>query len=80
MNSEGVTGSLPTQEQLHILTRLNAAEAFERFLNTKYIGAKRFGIEGAESAIVICDVVLDEAAQAGLVEAVGAGTTGSGCV
>ena len=67
---EGVTGALPTEEQLHILTRLNAAEAFERFLNTKYIGAKRFGIEGAESAIVICDVVLDEAAQAGLVEAV----------
>ena len=67
---EGVAGTLTTDEQLHILTRLNAAEAFERFLNTKYIGAKRFGIEGAESAIVICDVVLDEAAQAGLVEAV----------
>jgi 2-oxoglutarate dehydrogenase E1 component len=67
---EGVASALPTEEQLHILTRLNAAEAFERFLNTKYIGAKRFGIEGAESAIVICDVVLDEAAQAGLVEAV----------
>ena len=60
---EGVAGTLSTDEQLHILTRLNAAEAFERFLNTKYIGAKRFGIEGAESAIVICDVVLDEAAQ-----------------
>ncbi|HVF31998.1 MAG TPA: multifunctional oxoglutarate decarboxylase/oxoglutarate dehydrogenase thiamine pyrophosphate-binding subunit/dihydrolipoyllysine-residue succinyltransferase subunit [Acidimicrobiales bacterium] len=67
---EGVKDTLPTNEQLHILTRLNAAEAFERFLNTKYIGAKRFGIEGAESALVICDVVLDEAARAGLAEAV----------
>ncbi len=67
---EGVSGVLPTEEQLHILTRLNAAEAFERFLNTKYIGAKRFGIEGAESAIVICDIVLDEAAKAGMAEAV----------
>jgi len=67
---EGVAGTLTTEEQLHILTRLNAAEAFERFLNTKYIGAKRFGIEGAESAIVIADIVLDEAAKAGLVEAV----------
>jgi multifunctional 2-oxoglutarate metabolism enzyme len=67
---EGVRDALPTNEQLHILTRLNAAEAFERFLNTKYIGAKRFGIEGAESAIVICDTVLDEAARAGLAEVV----------
>ncbi|MBW3651530.1 MAG: multifunctional oxoglutarate decarboxylase/oxoglutarate dehydrogenase thiamine pyrophosphate-binding subunit/dihydrolipoyllysine-residue succinyltransferase subunit, partial [Actinobacteria bacterium] len=69
-NVEGVPATLTTPEQLHILTRLNAAEAFERFLNTKYIGAKRFGIEGAESAIVICDAILDEAAQAGLTEAV----------
>ncbi|MEA3075940.1 MAG: multifunctional 2-oxoglutarate metabolism enzyme [Actinomycetota bacterium] len=67
---EGVPGVLSTDEQLHVLTRLNAAEAFERFLNTKYIGAKRFGLEGAESAIVIADTVLDEAARAGLTEAV----------
>jgi len=67
---EGAPSTLPTEEQIHILHRLNAAEAFERFLNTKYIGAKRFGIEGAESAIVICDTILDEAASAGLVEVV----------
>ena len=36
-------------EQRHILGRLNAAEAFEKFLGTKYVGQKRFGIEGAES-------------------------------
>src|SRR5688572_12592888 len=67
---EGVPGTHTTEEQLHILGRLNAAEAFERFLNTKYIGAKRFGLEGAESAVVIADTVLDEAAKAGLDEAV----------
>ena len=57
-------------EQLHILDRLNAAEAFERFLNTKYMGHKRFGLEGAESAIPMIDEILDQAAQAGCVEAV----------
>ncbi|MGI8794421.1 MAG: multifunctional oxoglutarate decarboxylase/oxoglutarate dehydrogenase thiamine pyrophosphate-binding subunit/dihydrolipoyllysine-residue succinyltransferase subunit [Acidimicrobiales bacterium] len=67
---EGVQTSFPTEEQLHILGRLNAAEAFEKFLNTKYIGAKRFGIDGAESAIAIVDAVLDEAAKAGLPEVV----------
>ncbi len=67
---EGADTQLSRDEQLHILGRLNAAEAFERFLNTKYIGAKRFGIEGAESAIVICDAILDEAARAGMAEVV----------
>jgi 2-oxoglutarate decarboxylase len=67
---EGVGTSFTNEEQFHILGRLNAAEAFERFLNTKYIGAKRFGIDGAESAIAIIDAVLDEAARAGLAEAV----------
>jgi hypothetical protein len=41
---------------------LNAAEAFEKFLATKYVGQKRFGIEGAESAIPILDAVLEAAA------------------
>ena len=40
-------------------TALNAAEAFEKFLATKYVGQKRFGIEGAESAIPILDAVLE---------------------
>ena len=38
-------------EQRWILSRLNAAEAFEKFLHTKYVGQKRFGLEGGESAI-----------------------------
>ena len=41
---------------------MNAAESFEKFLATKYVGTKRFGIEGAESAIPILDTVLSHAA------------------
>ncbi|MDQ6725690.1 MAG: multifunctional oxoglutarate decarboxylase/oxoglutarate dehydrogenase thiamine pyrophosphate-binding subunit/dihydrolipoyllysine-residue succinyltransferase subunit [Actinomycetota bacterium] len=67
---EGVHTSLSTAEQLHILDRLNAAEAFERFLHTKYTGHKRFGLEGAESLIPLVDEVLDLAAVAGYHEAV----------
>ena len=46
---EGVDATVEPEEQRHILDRLNAAEAFEKFLGTKYLGQKRFGIEGAES-------------------------------
>ncbi|HUF33542.1 MAG TPA: multifunctional oxoglutarate decarboxylase/oxoglutarate dehydrogenase thiamine pyrophosphate-binding subunit/dihydrolipoyllysine-residue succinyltransferase subunit [Acidimicrobiales bacterium] len=63
---EGVKVTLDTVEQRHVLGRLNAAEAFEKFLATKYLGAKRFGIEGAESAIPLLDAVLDRAADEGL--------------
>jgi 2-oxoglutarate dehydrogenase E1 component len=67
---EGVPTSLDTAEQLYLLSRLNAAEAFERFLHTKYVGHKRFGLEGAESLIPLVDEVLDQAAVAGIQEAV----------
>ncbi|CAN5707331.1 multifunctional oxoglutarate decarboxylase/oxoglutarate dehydrogenase thiamine pyrophosphate-binding subunit/dihydrolipoyllysine-residue succinyltransferase subunit [soil metagenome] len=63
---EGVDVSLDAAEQRHVLGRLNAAEAFERFLATKYVGAKRFGLEGAESTIPLLDAVLGAAADAGL--------------
>jgi 2-oxoglutarate dehydrogenase E1 component len=59
---EGVQVVLSPDDQRHILGRLNAAEAFEKFLNTKYMGHKRFGIDGAESAIVIIDAILGAAA------------------
>ena len=39
--------ALSADEQRHVLDRLNAAEAFERFLHTRYVGQKRFGLEGA---------------------------------
>jgi 2-oxoglutarate dehydrogenase E1 component len=51
------------EEQLHILGRLNVAEAFETFLQTKYVGQKRFSLEGAETVIPLLDAVLAEAAE-----------------
>ncbi len=63
---EGVSPELPIDDQRHILERLNAAEALEKFLATKYVGQKRFGLEGAESAIPILDAILEAAADAGL--------------
>ena len=67
---EGVDDRIDAEHQRHILGRLNAAEAFEKFLATKYVGQKRFGIEGAESAIPILDAVLEQAADDGLAGAV----------
>ena len=46
------------EKQKHVLGRLNAAEAFETFLQTKYVGQKRFSLEGGESVIPILDEVL----------------------
>ncbi|HVQ88147.1 MAG TPA: multifunctional oxoglutarate decarboxylase/oxoglutarate dehydrogenase thiamine pyrophosphate-binding subunit/dihydrolipoyllysine-residue succinyltransferase subunit [Actinomycetes bacterium] len=56
------------EEQLHILRRLNAAEAFETFLQTKFVGQKRFSLEGSESVIPLLDEILASAAQSGLHE------------
>ncbi len=55
-------------EQLRILRRLNAAEAFETFLQTKYVGQKRFSLEGGETVVALVDGILGSAARAGLVE------------
>ncbi len=59
-----------TAEQKYILSKLNAAEAFETFLQTKYVGQKRFSLEGSESVIPMMDTVLDTAAEHGLDEVV----------
>ncbi|MDQ0681243.1 2-oxoglutarate decarboxylase [Streptomyces achromogenes] len=58
------------EEQLRILRRLNAAEAFETFLQTKYVGQRRFSLEGGESVIPLLDAVLDSAAESRLDEVV----------
>ncbi|WP_031076921.1 multifunctional oxoglutarate decarboxylase/oxoglutarate dehydrogenase thiamine pyrophosphate-binding subunit/dihydrolipoyllysine-residue succinyltransferase subunit [Streptomyces sp. NRRL S-118] len=58
------------EEQLRILRRLNAAEAFETFLQTKYVGQKRFSLEGGESVIPLLDAVIDSAAESRLDEVV----------
>jgi len=67
---EGASISLGVAEQQRILERLNSAEVFERFLHTRYVGQKRFGLEGAESTIVVLDALFDMAAQAGIPDAV----------
>ncbi len=58
------------EEKRAILRKLNEAEAFERFLHTKYVGHKRFGLEGAESLIPMLDAILTDAVQEGMEEAV----------
>lgn len=58
--------SAPTpEEQRHILSTLNHAEAFEEFLQTKYVGQKRFSLEGGESLIPLLDTILADAARRG---------------
>ena len=55
-------------ELTHIMDRLNAAEAFETFLQTKFVGQKRFSLEGGEAVIPMLDTVLHGAAHEGLDE------------
>jgi multifunctional 2-oxoglutarate metabolism enzyme len=57
-------------EQIRVLAKLNTAEAFETFLQTKYVGQKRFSLEGGESLIPLLDTVISEAAENNLDEAV----------
>ncbi len=57
-------------QQLHILGRLNVAEAFETFLQTKYVGQKRFSLEGGETVIALLDAVLQSATEQELDEVV----------
>jgi 2-oxoglutarate dehydrogenase E1 component len=61
----------PSKDVQHrILDRLNAAEAFEAFLQTRYLGQKRFSLEGAESLIPMLDALLSAAADDDMSEAV----------
>ncbi|OBJ67770.1 multifunctional oxoglutarate decarboxylase/oxoglutarate dehydrogenase thiamine pyrophosphate-binding subunit/dihydrolipoyllysine-residue succinyltransferase subunit [Mycobacterium sp. 1274756.6] len=57
-------------QQKYILSKLNAAEAFETFLHTKYVGQKRFSLEGAETIIPMMDAVIDQCAEHNLDEVV----------
>jgi 2-oxoglutarate dehydrogenase E1 component len=59
---------LPRDEQLRVLRKLNSAESFESFLHTKFVGQKRFSLEGGESVIPLLDAVISSAAEHGLDE------------
>jgi 2-oxoglutarate dehydrogenase E1 component len=63
-------GALELDDKVEILERLNAAEAFESFLHTKYVGHKRFGLEGVESLIPLMSTILDKAAVSSIDEVV----------
>lgn len=58
----------PREEQLRILLKLNQAEAFETFLQTKFVGQKRFSLEGGETTIPLVDEICEAAAEADLDE------------
>ena len=56
------------EQQFRILEKLNEAEAFETFLQTKFVGQKRFSLEGGESTIAALDAIIVAAANKGLHE------------
>ncbi len=62
--------SLSKEKKLHVLDRLSAAEGLERFLHTKYVGQKRFSLEGGESFIASMDELIQRAGELGVQEIV----------
>ena len=59
-----------SEKKKHILGRLTAAEGLERFLHTKYVGQKRFSLEGGESFIAAMDELIQSAGSKGVQEIV----------
>ncbi len=62
--------SFSTEQKKHILGRLTAAEGLERYLHTKYVGQKRFSLEGGESFIAAMDELIQHAGERGVQEIV----------
>src|SRR5262245_41718733 len=61
---------LSLAEQRRILTKLTDAELFEQFIHKKFLGAKRFSLEGGESLIPLLDMAIEDAAGHGITEMV----------
>ncbi|WP_017758238.1 2-oxoglutarate dehydrogenase E1 component [Pseudacidovorax intermedius] len=61
---------LSAEKKKHVLERLTAAEGLERFLHTKYVGQKRFSLEGGESFIVAMDELVNGSGAKGVQEIV----------
>ncbi len=70
LESARTNPKLNTEQKKHVLERLTAAEGLERFLHTKYVGQKRFSLEGGESFIVSMDELINEAGAKGVKEIV----------
>lgn len=58
------------EQKIRILRKLNEAVSFENFLNTKFVGQKRFSVEGAEALIPALDFLVEHAAEVGVKEVV----------
>lgn len=63
-----VNAKVPKENKIHILKMLNKAVSFETFLHTKYVGQKRFSLEGGESLIPALDALVENAAEQGVKE------------
>jgi len=69
---ESVRGcaDLTTEQRINILGRLTAAEGLEKYLHTKYVGQKRFSLEGAETLIPVIDEIIQRSGSHGMKEVV----------
>lgn len=67
---EKFTNPLPFEKKKRILEKLNQGVIFEKFLHTKYIGQKRFSLEGGETTIAALDAMINSAASLGVKEVV----------
>ncbi|WP_010249283.1 2-oxoglutarate dehydrogenase E1 component [Myroides injenensis] len=67
---EALEATFDNEEKKEILHKLIEAVSFENFLNTKYVGQKRFSLEGLEAAIPAMDFLIDSAANKGVEEIV----------
>jgi len=70
MESSQNVRAMTRQEQLRVLSKLIDAETFEQFIHKKFLGAKRFSLEGGESLIPLIDQALEKAGEAGVEEVV----------
>lgn len=62
--------NIPLDKKRRILEKLNEAVGFEKFLHTKYIGQKRFSLEGGENTIVALDAAINKGAELGVKEVI----------
>jgi 2-oxoglutarate dehydrogenase E1 component len=68
--SERIQHRFSTEEKKNILWQLTAAEGLERYLHTKYVGQKRFSLEGGDSLIPLLDELVQQEGRAGIEETV----------
>ncbi|HMR84571.1 MAG TPA: thiamine pyrophosphate-dependent enzyme, partial [Niabella sp.] len=64
------SSSLPLEQKKRILEKLNQGVMFEKFLHTKYVGQKRFSLEGGETTIAALDAIINKSAELDVKEVV----------